>query len=226
MPTDHETALLAAKSHLAGLHVIRALQILIDLTARKEFDPDQPRDDDGRWTNGLGSDDGYWRGPASFTDSIEGQIAHQEAMAEAANARLAEIARSSIGRNGGPSLGRDPIGTETPSSLPIRAPYAIDAYRNNFNLPEGEGTVAIANIDGKPVFGVNSTAPGDSAEDRANANLLRAQLIDKYPVEMETGNIGRMPNDALFHAEKLGLSKTNDQTCLFRQLGWTLLAKH
>ncbi len=59
MPTDHETALLAAKSHLAGLHVICALQILIDLTARKEFDPDQPRDDDGRWTNGLGSDDGY-----------------------------------------------------------------------------------------------------------------------------------------------------------------------
>lgn len=56
MPTDFNPALLAAKSQLAAIDVIRALQILIDLTARKEFDPDEPRDDDGQWTDGPGSD--------------------------------------------------------------------------------------------------------------------------------------------------------------------------
>ena len=63
MPTDHDTALLAAKSHLAGLHVIRALQILIDLTSHKDFNPDQLRVPEGepgggQWTSSDGSNDG------------------------------------------------------------------------------------------------------------------------------------------------------------------------
>ena len=54
MPIDHDTALLAAKSHLAGLHVIHALQNLINVS-RKLFNPSQLRrpageTGGGRWT--------------------------------------------------------------------------------------------------------------------------------------------------------------------------------
>lgn len=50
--------------------------------------------------------DPEWRGPRSFTspDRIEGSIAHQEAVARAAEARLAEILRDAI-PNANPSWG-------------------------------------------------------------------------------------------------------------------------
>jgi hypothetical protein len=50
-------------------------------------------------------------------------------------------------------------------------------------------------------FGVNSTANSYTSADRAAANAMRGRLIDRYPALMETDVIGRMPNDALYHAE-------------------------
>ena len=274
MPTDHDTALLAAKSHLAGLHVIRALQILIDLTSHKDFNPDQPRVPEGepgagQWTSSDGTNDGSpdedplqtpsigddseqpqdasrrragptgtpaqearlaiatgqaqqavsrvmesdltWRGPTSVTNNIEGQIAHQEAMAEAANVRLAEIARSSIGSNGGPPLGRDP----PPRFSMPQAPYAVDAYRNNFDVPAGNDTIAVGTIDNdaRTIVGVNSRAPGYTAEDRAAANAMRDTLVISDPDVMRSDNMGYKPNDAVYHAEATALlraAKVND----------------
>ncbi len=155
--------------------------------------------------------DPTWRGPASFTDSIEGQIAHQEAMTEAANARLAEIARSGIGSNGGPTLGRD-----LPSrfSMP-QAPFAVDAYRNNFDVPIGKDTIAVGTIDNdtRIIIGVNSRAPGYTNEDRAAANAMRDNLIIADPDVMRWDNTGYKPNDAIYHAEATALlraAKVND----------------
>jgi hypothetical protein len=51
------------------------------------------------------------------------------------------------------------------------------------------------------VFGVNSTSPAYTSVDRAAATKLRESLIRKYPNEFASGNIGRRPRNALFHAE-------------------------
>lgn len=67
--------------------------------------------------------------------------------------------------------------------------------------PLDRGTVAVTDIDGKIYFGVNSTAPGYTDADFNTARSTRDVLIYKYPDEMELKNIGRAPNDSLFHAE-------------------------
>ena len=48
---------------------------------------------------------------------------------------------------------------------------------------------------------MNSDASAYTDGDRADANALRDVLIEKYPEDMATGNIGHKPNDALYHAE-------------------------
>ena len=90
-----------------------------------------------------------------------------------------------------------PPGSEPPDDIQ----RAIDAYRAQHNMPPGDGTVAHALIDGKPVFGVNSTGSGYTVDDRMDATALRDLLINKYPDVMRTDNIGYMPNNALYHAE-------------------------
>ena len=57
-----------------------------------------------RKANSIPASSASWEGPQSASDSIEGQIAHQEATAEAAEARLAEILRDAI-PNTNPSWG-------------------------------------------------------------------------------------------------------------------------
>jgi hypothetical protein len=64
-----------------------------------------------------------------------------------------------------------------------------------------KGTVAAGEIDGKLYFGVNSTAPGYSNSDFNRAFDARDNLIAKYPKDMNIDNIGKTPNDSLFHAE-------------------------
>jgi len=67
--------------------------------------------------------------------------------------------------------------------------------------PIDKGTVAVAEIDGKIFFGVNSHAPGYDDSDFKVARQMRDLLIDKYPQVMNSSNIGQTPNDSLFHAE-------------------------
>jgi hypothetical protein len=115
---------------------------------------------------------------------------------------------------GGSGLGRVRLaGSDKPrlgrgSLLAIASEFAqraIEAYRSEnglFDLFRGRtGTVAMTTIDGEHIFGSNSTSPTISRRDRREMESLRSSLLQKYPEELETENIGRRPNDALFHAE-------------------------
>ena len=64
-----------------------------------------------------------------------------------------------------------------------------------------DGTIASTIIDGKSIIGMNRNYPSYTGADYGAAKRLRNVLIRKYPDEMATDNIGRIPNDALFHAE-------------------------
>jgi hypothetical protein len=63
--------------------------------------------------------------------------------------------------------------------------------------PFDKGTVAVAEIDGRLHFGVNSKAPG--YEDR-DWDFMRDNLVAAYP-DLARRNPGEIPNDSLFHAE-------------------------
>jgi hypothetical protein len=73
-----------------------------------------------------------------------------------------------------------------------------------------EGTVAVTMINGSPILGVNSRSPGYSYGDNFAAMRLRDILVEKYPDIVATENVGRYPNDAMFHAEATALLRAAD----------------
>ncbi|MGC2778514.1 MAG: hypothetical protein WA418_23070, partial [Bradyrhizobium sp.] len=81
----------------------------------------------------------------------------------------------------------------------------IDVYRSANSLRDlfgrKDGTVMVTEINGENVFGSNSTSPSYADTDYAAATRMRDTLLQKYPEVMDTENIGRRPNDALYHAE-------------------------
>jgi hypothetical protein len=81
----------------------------------------------------------------------------------------------------------------------------IKAYRSEHGLWDlfdvKEGTVAFTELDGTKVFGANSTSPAYTSADEAAAIKMRKSLVEKYPDKFSTEHFGRMPKDALFHAE-------------------------
>lgn len=116
--------------------------------------------------------------------------------------------RTGIGGNRGPALDLSPRGAPL-SPRVFDGGAWIDAYRSINNMPDlfgrpdwpqDKGTVAVGKIDGQVYFGVNSGAPGYSNVDWNRAAATRDYLADKYP-EMKLANMGRVPNEALFHAE-------------------------
>lgn len=118
------------------------------------------------------------------------------------------------GSNGGPPL--DPLPPLPGQSSTPLPPICIANYRQTTGMPEvidrlarakSEGTVAFAEVDGRPVFGVNSNAPAYTVADETAARDMRARLIEKYPDEMNTVQVGQFPNDALFHAEETLLNR-------------------
>ncbi|MFY9734041.1 MAG: hypothetical protein WAL02_02735 [Rhodoplanes sp.] len=100
-----------------------------------------------------------------------------------------------------PRFGRGTIA----AVLAEAAKRAIEAYRTGNSLWDlfgGKiGTVTVTTIDGQQVFGSNSTSPTYEAADHAAALELRDRLIEKYPDVLNAQEVGRRPNDALFHAE-------------------------
>jgi hypothetical protein len=85
----------------------------------------------------------------------------------------------------------------------------IRDYRRN-NLPADlfgpktdpdNSVVTVTMVDGRPVFGVNSTYHTRTSVDDAAANRKRTILVTKYPEIFKSENIGQRPNNALFHAE-------------------------
>jgi hypothetical protein len=85
------------------------------------------------------------------------------------------------------------------------AKRAIEAYRKDnlfIDLFQSRiGTVSYTELNGEGIFGSNSTSPTYTSHDRAAATVLRDRLVEKYPAVMNTDQLGRRPNEALFHAE-------------------------
>jgi len=81
----------------------------------------------------------------------------------------------------------------------------IEAYRSANSLFDlfghSDGAVAYTSVDEKDIFGANSTSPTYTSADFKAATELRDNLVAKYPDVMRNDNIGRAPNNALFHAE-------------------------
>ena len=81
----------------------------------------------------------------------------------------------------------------------------IEAYRSENGLWDlfghREGVVSFTTIDGKDIFGSNSDSPAYTSDDKAAAFGLRNLLVEKYPGTFRDDHLGRMPNDAFFHAE-------------------------
>jgi hypothetical protein len=148
----------------------------IELAIRRwklKYSPDQPR-----VPAGSGRESGRWtevggQGPAGT-----------------------RLAASDMPRPPGPRILR--------SALQL-AKRAIEAYRSENGLWDlfgnRDGTVTVITIDGKDIFGSNSSSPTYRRIDRLEVTRLRDTLMEKYPDVMNIDNVGRKPNDALFHAE-------------------------
>lgn len=156
-----------------------------------------------------------WKPRPSLTETVEGEIRVLEAAAREADARYLELTRSDprfgIGGNQGPALSEPPASSRRPGSSGI-----IEAYRYVTGMPpvppggrarSSAGTVAYLDLDGTPIIGVNSDAPGYTSSDEALARVLRSELIDEYPDAMSTTHLGRIPNNAAFHAEANALMR-------------------
>ncbi|NVN87027.1 MAG: hypothetical protein HXX15_13180 [Rhodopseudomonas sp.] len=119
------------------------------------------------------------------------------------------------------SSDKPPLGRASVLGIMARAAARlIEAYRSENGLRDlfgrNEGTVAFTQIDGHDIFGSNSSSPTYTSTDRRDAETMRDRLIAKYPDDMETELVGRMPNDALFHAESNVLMRAS------REFGGTL----
>ncbi len=155
--------------------------------------------------------DPTWSPRPSFSDpnNIESQIRRSEFNRREAENRLVELTRARFGDNQGPPLDAPRSGGGTsPSS--VSPTEAIRTYRSLIGMPDtandiaankADGTVAYAEVDGEPVFGVNGNSPGYTVSDEMAARALRGRLSELYPNVMSTHHLGRFPNDALFHAE-------------------------
>jgi type II secretory pathway pseudopilin PulG len=110
-----------------------------------------------------------------------------------------------------PTLGRQAV----VAVLAEMARRAIEAYRSENGLRDlfgrHDGTVSYTTINGKDIFGSNSTSPTYEASDRAAADSMRDILINNYPEVVNSENIGRMPNNALYHAETTALLRAAQQ---------------
>ncbi|MBL8565035.1 MAG: hypothetical protein JNM89_04895 [Hyphomicrobiaceae bacterium] len=150
-----------------------------------------------------------------MTETAEGEIRAREAEAREAEQRLAELTAARFGDNQGPPLEAPPP-RHGSSLAPPSSSDIISAYRVITGMPDtaggrsSNGTVAFALVDGKPVIGVNSNAPGYTTSDEAAARAMRGLLVERYPKVMATDNLGYMPNDALFHAEANALLRAGE----------------
>ncbi|MGE5140470.1 MAG: hypothetical protein ACM3JD_13465 [Rudaea sp.] len=108
------------------------------------------------------------------------------------------------------------LGPHAPLAIAVElAKRVIEAYRSQ-NGPwdlfgHKRGAVAFTNIDGRDVFGSNSTSPTYTTADRLAAERLRAGLVEKHPEVFVRSSLGQKPNDALFHAETTVLLRAAGQ---------------
>jgi hypothetical protein len=109
------------------------------------------------------------------------------------------------------------LGPHAVAALAVQlARRVIQAYRSENGLWDlfghKDGTVAVTTVDGADIFGSNSNSPTYTNADRAAAEGLRNNLIEKYSDVLDADNVGRRPNDALFHAETTVLLRAARQS--------------
>lgn len=126
--------------------------------------------------------------------SINGAISHIEARAQAAEARLRELARQPHDR-------------------------LLEAYRRSNAPPDmfahpwsrKSNTVAVATPgEGQIFFGTNSRAPTYPNRDKLTARQTVRTMREEFPTVMNRQNAGGAPNNALFHAESTILLRMRD----------------
>lgn len=81
----------------------------------------------------------------------------------------------------------------------LKSKRVPDMFGNDPVTDNATGAAMVVN--GKMEFGVNSGHHNYDHEDRKDAEDKRDNLIRKRPDIMRLDNIGKTPNDALFHAE-------------------------
>jgi hypothetical protein len=101
---------------------------------------------------------------------------------------------------------RPPIGPPGRFAIALElARLLIDAFRRENGQLElfghRTGAVTVTTIDGRNVYGSNPDLGEWRSIDRAEANRLRAIILQKHPELVDPDNIGRMPLNALYHAE-------------------------
>jgi hypothetical protein len=93
-----------------------------------------------------------------------------------------------------------------------------------FGHPAGlseRDTVTVAELDGRPVFGIYSEAMTYTTADRVAAQRYVDVMVDKYPEAMSVENLGGIPNNSLYHAEStilLRAARENGGTLAGRKL--------
>ena len=120
-----------------------------------------------------------------YEQDVEGQIRRSKELVLEAEAHLVEL------------------GHQRPARV-------IDIYRGQNNSvdlfgreawPRDKDVVGYTVLDGIPVFGTNSTAPPYTTANHEAATRWRDALVELYPGTLQRENVGRMPNDAMYHAE-------------------------
>lgn len=155
----------------AARHVQFSFLLFARFYRKAAFNPDQPRDEFGRWTDTGGGK------PSTSSD----------------RARLASSDKPRLGRSILHALA-----VEAAKRL-IEA-YRKQNFLFDL-LGDKEGVVAVTTVNDADFFGVNSTSSAFSAVDRQETEILRRQLIREYPDTLDAEIVGRAPNNALYHAE-------------------------
>jgi hypothetical protein len=161
--------------------------------------------------------------------SIKGAIARMEAWASQAEAEAYRLGPR--GNHPPPLTG--PLQPHARPPLPPRPSHPsefqnwMEDFRSTHNRPDlfenptwprDKGTVSISFFKARLFFGVSSDVPVRDLytnADRVTATIMRNVLVKKYPDVMRIGNVGQIPNDALFHAEAtilLRMARTNGGT--------------
>lgn len=163
--------LLRLKWHVAALRFQIALRKHAS-ALKAGFNPDQPRDELGRWTDAGGGE--------AEDDEGEGGGATDVSAAE---------------RPGGI------LGAARAAWRLIEAFRRATDVPDFFGRISSDRTVAVSKVDGEDIYGSSSNWPSYTSADDRDARQMRATLIDEHPDVMNRRNIGQFPNDALFHAE-------------------------
>ena len=128
-----------------------------------------------------------WRPTPGLYADTQGAIEDNIAIRQEAEERLRWQDSVRMGHNGPPE---DPFDPSTMYYENIDPLAPNDTLRSIADLPDlggkpavatEEGTLAVADINGRAVLGVNSSARSYTSYDRAAADAMREQLLRKYP---------------------------------------------